>query len=97
MYNLFIIILYLCLIISLQLLKYLLFLVWVSEIMLQQTQVSTVISYFKKWMTKWPTVADLANATLEEVNQVWAGLGYYSRARRLHEGAVKVGTYNLST
>lgn len=64
--------------------------VWVSEIMLQQTQVSTVIDYFKKWMTKWPTVGDLASSTLEEVNQVWAGLGYYSRARRLHEGALKV-------
>ncbi|XP_042238772.1 adenine DNA glycosylase-like [Homarus americanus] len=64
--------------------------VWVSEIMLQQTQVSTVVSYFVKWMAKWPTVEDLARATLEEVNQVWAGLGYYSRARRLHEGAVKV-------
>ncbi|XP_063612896.1 adenine DNA glycosylase-like [Penaeus indicus] len=64
--------------------------VWVSEMMLQQTQVATVISYFEKWISKWPTVADLSKATLEEVNQVWAGLGYYSRARRLHEGAVKV-------
>lgn len=58
--------------------------------MLQQTQVATVMSYFEKWISKWPTVADLSKATLEEVNQVWAGLGYYSRARRLHEGAVKV-------
>ena len=64
---------------------------WVSEIMLQQTQVSTVVSYFEKWMSRWPTVEDLARATLEEVNQVWSGLGYYSRVRRLHEGAVKVG------
>lgn len=63
---------------------------WVSEIMLQQTQVSTVMSYFEKWMSKWPTVDDLAKASLEEVNQMWAGLGYYSRARRLHEGAIKV-------
>ncbi|KAG7159525.1 adenine DNA glycosylase-like [Homarus americanus] len=74
--------------------------VWVSEIMLQQTQVSTVVSYFVKWMAKWPTVEDLARATLEEVNQVWAGLGYYSRARRLHEGAVKhlpgIGRYSGS-
>lgn len=64
--------------------------VWISEIMLQQTQVSTVISYFETWMSKWPRVGDLAQASLEEVNQVWAGLGYYSRARRLHEGAIKV-------
>ncbi|CAL4110105.1 unnamed protein product, partial [Meganyctiphanes norvegica] len=64
--------------------------VWISEIMLQQTQVATVISYFQKWISKWPTVETLSKATLEEVNEVWAGLGYYSRARRLHEGAVKV-------
>nr|XP_039262713.1 adenine DNA glycosylase-like [Styela clava] len=64
--------------------------VWVSEIMLQQTRVATVIDYYKKWMLKWPTVHDLAKANMEEVNQVWAGLGYYSRARRLHEGACKV-------
>ncbi|XP_010766663.1 adenine DNA glycosylase, partial [Notothenia coriiceps] len=64
--------------------------VWVSEIMLQQTQVATVINYYNKWMKRWPTVQDLATATLEEVNQMWAGLGYYSRGRRLHEGAQKV-------
>eukprot|EP00041_Stephanoeca_diplocostata_P017831 m.367439 g.367439 ORF g.367439 m.367439 type:complete len:575 (+) comp20833_c0_seq4:99-1823(+) len=64
--------------------------VWVSEMMLQQTQVNTVKSYYKRWMTKWPDVQALAAATLDEVNQVWSGLGYYSRARRLHEGAVKV-------
>ncbi|CAL9696346.1 unnamed protein product [Knipowitschia caucasica] len=64
--------------------------VWVSEIMLQQTQVVTVIDYYNKWIKRWPTVKDLAAATLEEVNQMWAGLGYYSRGRRLHEGAQKV-------
>ncbi|XP_029939328.1 adenine DNA glycosylase [Salarias fasciatus] len=64
--------------------------VWVSEIMLQQTQVATVIDYYNKWMKKWPTVQKLAAATLEEVNQMWAGLGYYSRGKRLHEGAQKV-------
>nr|XP_040041051.1 adenine DNA glycosylase isoform X2 [Gasterosteus aculeatus aculeatus] len=64
--------------------------VWVSEIMLQQTQVSTVIDYYNKWMKRWPTVQHLSSATLEEVNQMWAGLGYYSRGRRLHEGAQKV-------
>ncbi|XP_072294178.1 A/G-specific adenine DNA glycosylase [Eucyclogobius newberryi] len=64
--------------------------VWVSEIMLQQTQVATVIEYYNKWIKRWPTVQDLAAATLEEVNQMWAGLGYYSRVKRLHEGAQKV-------
>lgn len=64
--------------------------VWVSEVMLQQTQVATVIDYYNRWMKRWPTVEKLAAATLEEVNQMWAGLGYYSRGRRLHEGAQKV-------
>uniref|UniRef100_UPI00398F1428 adenine DNA glycosylase-like isoform X2 n=1 Tax=Pristiophorus japonicus TaxID=55135 RepID=UPI00398F1428 len=64
--------------------------VWVSEIMLQQTQVATVINYYNKWMQRWPTLQDLAKATLEEVNEMWSGLGYYSRGRRLHEGAQKV-------
>lgn len=64
--------------------------VWVSEIMLQQTQVATVIDYYNKWIKRWPTVQELAAATLEEVNQMWAGLGYYSRGKRLHEGAQKV-------
>ncbi|KAM4548512.1 adenine DNA glycosylase [Odontesthes bonariensis] len=64
--------------------------VWVSEIMLQQTQVSTVKDYYNRWMKRWATVQDLAAATLKEVNQMWAGLGYYSRGRRLHEGAQKV-------
>ncbi|XP_060594297.1 adenine DNA glycosylase-like [Ruditapes philippinarum] len=64
--------------------------VWVSEIMLQQTQVATVIDYYNKWMKKWPTLQQLAGATLEEVNEMWSGLGYYSRGRRLLEGAKKV-------
>uniref|UniRef100_A0A2K6D2P9 Adenine DNA glycosylase n=1 Tax=Macaca nemestrina TaxID=9545 RepID=A0A2K6D2P9_MACNE len=64
--------------------------VWVSEVMLQQTQVATVINYYTGWMQKWPTLQDLASASLEEVNQLWAGLGYYSRGRRLQEGARKV-------
>uniref|UniRef100_A0A4X2LJJ8 Adenine DNA glycosylase n=1 Tax=Vombatus ursinus TaxID=29139 RepID=A0A4X2LJJ8_VOMUR len=58
--------------------------------MLQQTQVATVIGYYTRWMQKWPTLQDLAGASLEEVNQLWAGLGYYSRGRRLQEGARKV-------
>ena len=64
--------------------------VWVSEIMLQQTQVATVIDYYKKWMAKWPDTRTLATATLDEVNEMWSGLGYYSRGRRLWEGAKKV-------
>ncbi|XP_072537300.1 A/G-specific adenine DNA glycosylase [Salminus brasiliensis] len=64
--------------------------VWVSEVMLQQTQVATVVDYYNKWMKRWPTVQKLAEASLEEVNQMWSGLGYYSRGRRLHEGAQKV-------
>lgn len=66
--------------------------VWVSEVMLQQTQVATVCEYYKRWMEKWPTVEHLSRASLEEVNEMWSGLGYYSRANRLHEGAKKVGT-----
>ncbi|XP_068745675.1 adenine DNA glycosylase-like [Montipora capricornis] len=64
--------------------------VWVSEVMLQQTQVSTVCDYYKRWMEKWPTVEHLSRATLEDVNEMWSGLGYYSRAKRLHDGAKKV-------
>jgi len=61
--------------------------VWVSEIMLQQTRVEAVIKYYLKWMNSFPTVQDLANATEEEVNAHWAGLGFYRRARYLHKGA----------
>ncbi len=61
--------------------------VWVSEIMLQQTRVATVIDYFERWMVRFPTVEALANATLDDVLEAWAGLGYYRRARGLHAGA----------
>jgi len=61
--------------------------VWVSEIMLQQTQVTVVIPYFERWMQRFPTVQDLAAASLDEVIKMWEGLGYYSRARNLHAGA----------
>jgi len=64
--------------------------VWVSEIMCQQTQVATVLAYYTKWMALFPTIFDLAKAPMELVNQTWAGLGYYSRGRRLKEGAQKV-------
>lgn len=61
--------------------------VWVSEIMLQQTQVTTVIPYYQRFMTRFPTIEALATATLDEVLLLWAGLGYYARARHLHQAA----------
>ncbi|MEE4294120.1 MAG: A/G-specific adenine glycosylase [Xanthomonadales bacterium] len=61
--------------------------VWVSEIMLQQTQVSTVIPYFERWMRRFPDLASLAAAPLDDVLALWSGLGYYARARNLHRAA----------
>jgi A/G-specific adenine glycosylase len=64
--------------------------VWLSEIMLQQTTVKAVIPYYEKFVARWPTVGDLAAAPLDDVLAMWAGLGYYSRARNLHQCAVAV-------
>src|SRR5699024_8970885 len=64
--------------------------IWVSEIMLQQTKVDTVIPYFDRFMEKFPTVYDLAKATEQSVLKEWEGLGYYSRARNLQEAAREV-------
>jgi A/G-specific adenine glycosylase len=64
--------------------------VWISEIMLQQTQVITVVPYFEKFIGRFPTLESLAKAPEEEVLHYWAGLGYYSRARNLHKGAQKI-------
>jgi A/G-specific adenine glycosylase len=64
--------------------------VWLSEIMLQQTGVKTVGPYFLKFVTRWPDVAALGKASLDDVLRMWAGLGYYSRARNLHGCAVAV-------
>jgi A/G-specific adenine glycosylase len=61
--------------------------VWVSEIMLQQTRVEAVIPYFERWMRLFPTVQELANASEHDVLNAWEGLGYYSRARNLHNAA----------
>ncbi|MSP53683.1 MAG: adenine DNA glycosylase [Gammaproteobacteria bacterium] len=61
--------------------------VWLSEIMLQQTQVSTVIPYFNAFVDKFPSLDSLANATIDEVLPYWSGLGYYARARNLHKTA----------
>lgn len=61
--------------------------VWLSEIMLQQTQVATVIPYFERFIAQFPTITDLAAASLDEVLHLWTGLGYYMRARNLHKAA----------
>jgi len=61
--------------------------IWVSEIMLQQTQVAAVFGYYSRFMQRFPTIASLAAAEQEQVLQLWSGLGYYSRARNLHNAA----------
>jgi A/G-specific adenine glycosylase len=63
------------------------YIVWLSEVMLQQTQVTTVLPYFARFMDSFPTVQDLAAADWDAVAEHWAGLGYYARARNLHKGA----------
>ena len=60
---------------------------WVSEIMLQQTQVATVIRYYERFMQRFPDVRALAAAPVDEVLHLWTGLGYYARARNLHRAA----------
>jgi A/G-specific adenine glycosylase len=64
--------------------------VWVSEMMLQQTQVATVLGYYDRWMRRFPTIRDLAGAAEHDVLHAWQGLGYYSRARNLWRGAKAV-------
>jgi len=66
--------------------------IWVSEVMLQQTRVEVVKAYFERWMERFPTLESLAGAQEEEVIQYWQGLGYYSRARNLHQGVREVST-----
>lgn len=61
--------------------------IWISEIMLQQTKVSTVIPYYVQFLERFPTIKSLAEAILDDVYQVWQGLGYYTRAKKLHETA----------
>ena len=61
--------------------------IWLSEIMLQQTQVATVLGYYERFLATYPTVSDLANADEQDVLKLWAGLGYYRRARQLHAAA----------
>lgn len=69
--------------------------IWLSEVMLQQTTVVAVIPYFEKFLNKFPTVQDLANAPESDVLEAWAGLGYYSRARNLHKAAKALATHGF--
>jgi A/G-specific adenine glycosylase len=64
--------------------------IWVSEIMLQQTQVGTVLPYFRRFIDRFPDLDSLANAPLDDVLHLWSGLGYYARARNLHKAAQQV-------
>jgi A/G-specific adenine glycosylase len=66
--------------------------VWVSEVMLQQTRMEVVLGYYERFLRRFPTVAALARASLDEVTAAWSGLGYYRRARMLREGAIDVMT-----
>ena len=61
--------------------------VWISEVMLQQTQAATVTPYFERWMLQFPDIHTLAAAPLEDVLKAWEGLGYYARARNIHRAA----------
>ncbi|MEL7431238.1 MAG: A/G-specific adenine glycosylase [Chlamydiota bacterium] len=69
--------------------------VWVSEIMLQQTRAAVVVPYFLRWMEAFPSIETLAKAPLDRVIKFWEGLGYYQRARNLHEGAKEIATKHL--
>ncbi|HEU4804514.1 MAG TPA: A/G-specific adenine glycosylase [Nitrobacter sp.] len=73
------------------------YLVWLSEIMLQQTTVKAVGPYFEKFLARWPDVDAMARASLDDVLRMWAGLGYYSRARNLHACAVAVRRHHGGT
>ena len=64
--------------------------IWIAEVMLQQTQLAVALPYWVRWMAAFPTVEVLAAASLDEVRLQWQGLGYYSRARRLHESAQRL-------
>ena len=64
--------------------------VWLSEIMLQQTQVTTVTDYYNRWITRFPTISDVANASIDEILKYWEGLGYYSRARNFYASCKEI-------
>ena len=65
--------------------------IWLSEVMLQQTQVKTVIDYYHKFISRFPTIEDLSQANEDEVLKYWEGLGYYSRARNFHTALKRSG------
>jgi A/G-specific adenine glycosylase len=69
--------------------------IWLSEVMLQQTQVSTVIPYYRRFLEKYPTVHALAAATEEQVLELWSGLGYYARGRNLHKAARLIAAHGF--
>ncbi|MBX7251062.1 MAG: A/G-specific adenine glycosylase, partial [Candidatus Promineofilum sp.] len=64
--------------------------IWIAEVMLQQTQIAAVVPYYERWLARFPTVAALAAAPLDDVLKQWEGLGYYSRARHLHAAAQRI-------
>ena len=64
--------------------------IWVSEIMLQQTQVKTVMPYWKRWMRELPTIQAVANASPDKIHKLWEGLGYYTRVRNLQKAARQI-------
>ena len=64
--------------------------IWLSEIMLQQTQITTVIDYYHRWLERFPQIEDVANASIDEVLKYWEGLGYYSRARNFHASCKQI-------
>ena len=69
--------------------------IWLSEIMLQQTQVNIVIPYYKKWINKYPTIQSVANANLDSLLKLWEGMGYYSRCRNFYNAAnIIINDYN---
>jgi A/G-specific adenine glycosylase len=68
--------------------------IWISEIMLQQTQVKTVLPYYDRWLQQFPTVTDLATADQQTVLKAWQGLGYYARARNLHKAAQQIAEHH---
>ena len=66
---------------------------WISEIMLQQTQVKTVLPYYEKFIKKYPSIKELSNSSLDDVLKLWAGLGYYRRAANIHKYSQSVNNY----
>ena len=68
--------------------------IWLSEVMLQQTQVTAVIPYYQRFLSRFPDIASLAAASLDDVMPFWAGLGYYARARNLHRGAQQIVSHH---